>query len=111
MARPSFVPVRAYWHEARIDRDGDQIPALKELKYDVGKLNYATFMELPMVAPKDPSDQDRILHVMNTLRRTQINSIGNLDKLKLKKTALTQDLLCSNKGVTALRHDREMRAS
>ena len=68
-------------------------------------------MELPMVAPKDPSDQDRILHVMKTLRRTQINSVGNLDKLQLKKTALMQDLLCSKKRVTALLHDREMRAS
>src|SRR5271157_3770659 len=29
-----FVPVRARWHEPWIDQIGDQVPALKDLKYD-----------------------------------------------------------------------------
>jgi type I restriction enzyme M protein len=33
-----FVPVRARWHEAWIDQNGDQVPALKDLKYDIGNM-------------------------------------------------------------------------
>ena len=33
-----FVPVRARWHEPWIDRNGDQVPALKDLKYDIGNM-------------------------------------------------------------------------
>ena len=33
-----FVPVRARWHEAWIDENGDQVPALKDLKYDIGNM-------------------------------------------------------------------------
>ncbi len=38
-----FVPVRTRWHESWIDEDGDMVPALKDLKYDIGNmLNKAT---------------------------------------------------------------------
>jgi type I restriction enzyme M protein len=38
-----FVPVRARWHEAWKDENGDLVPALKDLKYDIGAmLNKAT---------------------------------------------------------------------
>jgi type I restriction enzyme S subunit len=71
------------------------------------KLNKAALMELPLVAPKYPAEQDRILHVMNILRRNQMNSISNLDKLKLEKTALMQDLLTGKKCVKALTGEGE----
>jgi len=33
-----FVPVRARWHEAWTDENGDRVPALKDLKYDIGSM-------------------------------------------------------------------------
>ncbi len=33
-----FVPVRARWHEAWIDQIGDLVPALKDLKHDIGNM-------------------------------------------------------------------------
>ena len=33
-----FVPVRARWHEPWIDDKGDMVPALKDLKYDIGNM-------------------------------------------------------------------------
>ncbi len=33
-----FVPVRARWHESWTDENGDQVPALKDLKYDIGNM-------------------------------------------------------------------------
>ena len=33
-----FVPVRARWHEAWIDENGDMVPALKDLKHDIGNM-------------------------------------------------------------------------
>ena len=33
-----FVPIRARWQEAWIDEKGDQVPALKDLKYDIGNM-------------------------------------------------------------------------
>lgn len=33
-----FVPVRARWHEAWTDEDGQQVPALKDLKEDIGNM-------------------------------------------------------------------------
>lgn len=33
-----FVPVRARWHEQWIDESGDQVPALKDLKHDIGNM-------------------------------------------------------------------------
>jgi type I restriction enzyme M protein len=33
-----FVPVRARWHEAWTDENGDLVPALKDLKYDIGNM-------------------------------------------------------------------------
>ena len=33
-----FVPVRARWHEAWVDQNGDEVPALKDLKYDIGNM-------------------------------------------------------------------------
>lgn len=33
-----YVPVRARWHESWIDENGEQVPALKDLKYDVGSM-------------------------------------------------------------------------
>src|SRR2546423_974878 len=33
-----FVPVRARWHEAWIDENGDLVPALKDLKHDIGNM-------------------------------------------------------------------------
>jgi len=33
-----FVPVRARWHEAWVDENGELVPALKDLKYDIGNM-------------------------------------------------------------------------
>ncbi len=33
-----FVPVRARWHEPWIDESGEMVPALKDLKYDIGNM-------------------------------------------------------------------------
>jgi type I restriction enzyme M protein len=33
-----FVPVRARWHESWIDENGEQVPALKDLKQDIGSM-------------------------------------------------------------------------
>ncbi len=33
-----FVPVRARWHEPWIDEKGDTVPALKDLKHDIGNM-------------------------------------------------------------------------
>jgi len=33
-----FVPVRARWHESWIDENGDEVPALKDLKHDIGNM-------------------------------------------------------------------------
>jgi type I restriction enzyme M protein len=33
-----FVPVRARWHESWIDDNGDEVPALKDLKQDIGNM-------------------------------------------------------------------------
>ena len=33
-----FVPVRARWHESWIDENGDEVPALKDLKQDIGNM-------------------------------------------------------------------------
>jgi type I restriction enzyme M protein len=33
-----FVPVRARWHESWKDEDGELVPALKDLKYDIGNM-------------------------------------------------------------------------
>lgn len=66
------------------------------------KLNKAALIELMLIAPRDQSEQYRILKIMNTLRRNQISGINNLEKLRLRKTALMQDLLTGQKRVTAL---------
>ena len=33
-----FVPVRARWHESWIDENGEEVPALKDLKHDIGNM-------------------------------------------------------------------------
>jgi type I restriction enzyme M protein len=33
-----FVPVRARWHESWIDENGDEVPALKDLRHDIGNM-------------------------------------------------------------------------
>ena len=33
-----FVPARARWHESWTDENGDLVPALKDLKYDIGNM-------------------------------------------------------------------------
>jgi type I restriction enzyme M protein len=33
-----FVPVRARWHESWLDENGDEVPALKDLKQDIGNM-------------------------------------------------------------------------
>jgi type I restriction-modification system DNA methylase subunit len=33
-----FVPVRARWHESWTDDNGDEVPALKDLKQDIGNM-------------------------------------------------------------------------
>ena len=39
-----FVPVRARWHESWTDENGEVVPALKDLKHDIGSmLNKASF--------------------------------------------------------------------
>jgi type I restriction-modification system DNA methylase subunit len=34
-----FVPVRARWHESWTDEKGELVPALKDLKHDIGNMN------------------------------------------------------------------------
>jgi len=33
-----FVPVRARWHESWVDENGDEVPAIKDLKHDIGNM-------------------------------------------------------------------------
>ena len=33
-----FVPVRARWHEPWVDEKGEEVPALKDLKHDIGNM-------------------------------------------------------------------------
>ena len=33
-----FVPVRAHWHESWTEEDGQLVPALKDLKHDIGNM-------------------------------------------------------------------------
>lgn len=33
-----FVPVRARWHESWTDENGDRVPALRDLKHDIGNM-------------------------------------------------------------------------
>lgn len=33
-----FVPVRARWHASWVDENGDEVPALKDLKQDIGNM-------------------------------------------------------------------------
>lgn len=33
-----FVPVRARWHESWMDENGEEVPALKDLKHDIGSM-------------------------------------------------------------------------
>jgi type I restriction enzyme M protein len=33
-----FVPPRARWHESWIDENGDEVPAIKDLKHDIGNM-------------------------------------------------------------------------
>ncbi|HAI88017.1 MAG TPA: N-6 DNA methylase, partial [Firmicutes bacterium] len=33
-----FVPMRARWHQSWIDENGETVPALKDLKYDIGNM-------------------------------------------------------------------------
>ena len=33
-----FVPIRARWHESWVDENGDTVPALKDLKHDIGNM-------------------------------------------------------------------------
>src|SRR5882757_3019183 len=33
-----FVPMRARWHQSWIDENGDEVPALKDLKQDIGSM-------------------------------------------------------------------------
>ena len=33
-----FVPVRARWHESWTDENGELVPALKDLKHDIGNM-------------------------------------------------------------------------
>ena len=46
-----FVPVRTRWHEPWIDEDGDEVPALKDLKQDIGNM-----LNKAMAAVEDEND-------------------------------------------------------
>ena len=35
---PFFVPVQARWHESWADENGETVPALKDLKFDIGNM-------------------------------------------------------------------------
>lgn len=72
------------------------------------KLNKAALLGLPLIAPKDPEEQYRILKVMDILRKKQSSNIENLNKLKSIKNGLMQDLLTGKKRVIALLSDKEM---
>lgn len=66
------------------------------------KLNKASLQNLLLLVPEDPSEQDRILSVMDSFRDTQARNAESLNKLEMKKVALMQDLLTGRKRVTPL---------
>lgn len=66
------------------------------------KLNKAALLELLVAIPTEPSEQNRILTVINTLRQNQSDSIESLKKLKLQRCGLMLDLLTGRRPVTAL---------
>ena len=66
------------------------------------KLNKAALQDLPMVAPKDTDEQQRIISVMDNLRTQQSNTELKLNKIQRIKTALMQDLLTGKVRVTSL---------
>src|SRR3712207_6539054 len=47
-----FVPQRARWHEPWIDENGDLVPALKDLKSDIGSM-----LNKALAAVEDENDQ------------------------------------------------------
>src|SRR5215469_2400373 len=47
-----FVPVRARWHESWTDENGDLVPALKDLKTDIGSM-----LNKALAAIEDTNDQ------------------------------------------------------
>jgi type I restriction enzyme M protein len=46
-----FVPVRARWHESWTDKNGDEVPALKDLKQDIRNM-----LNKALAAVEDESD-------------------------------------------------------
>ena len=57
-----FVPVRARWHESWIDENGDEVPALKDLKQDIGNM-----LNKAIAAVED--ENDALAGVQASLRR------------------------------------------
>ena len=47
-----FVPIRARWHESWKDENGDEVPALKNLKQDIGNM-----LNKALAAVEDQNDQ------------------------------------------------------
>ncbi len=46
-----FVPVRARWHASWTDENGEMVPALKDLKHDIGSM-----LNKPIAAVEDEND-------------------------------------------------------
>ena len=57
-----FVPVRARWHEPWKDENGDEVPALKDLKQDIGNM-----LNKAIAAVED--ENDALAGVQASLRR------------------------------------------
>jgi len=68
-----FVPVRARWHESWTDENGDLVPALKDLKTDIGSM-----LNKALAAIEDTNDQ-----LEGVLKNDNINFNKVMGKTKI----------------------------
>jgi len=68
-----FVPVRARWHESWTDENGDLVPALKDLKTDIGSM-----LNKALAAIEDSND-----HLEGVLKNDNINFNKVMGKTKI----------------------------
>lgn len=68
-----FVPVRARWHESWTDENGDLVPALKDLKTDIGSM-----LNKALAAIEDSNDQ-----LEGVLKNDNINFNKVMGKTKI----------------------------
>ena len=68
-----FVPIRARWHESWTDENGDLVPALKDLKVDIGSM-----LNKALAAIEDSND-----HLEGVLKNDNINFNKVMGKTKI----------------------------